>query len=246
MLVGVSALSAAGLTGFEVAAVHVSVPHGTRVGKVDGVCLHRVCDARASDVHTAGVPRTRPSVATVRAAQWAVSDRQAALLVCMAVQQRLVRARDLVPVRWPGAHYGRTVFVRQLLLDVADGAQSLGELDFAALCRTRGLPEPERQVVRTGPRGRIYLDVGWRECPLVVEVDGAQHRQGRAVTADNLRRNHLAISGDTVLTIGPGGAAAHDGAVHGPGGRGLPLTGMPPYPRHPRYSGSKGGVYVTL
>jgi very-short-patch-repair endonuclease len=55
--------------------------------------------------------------------------------------------------------------------------------------------------VRTGPRGRIYLDVGWHECPLVVEVDGAQHRQGLAVSADNLRRNALTIGGDLVLTI---------------------------------------------
>lgn len=201
VLDGVSALEAAGLENFETEEVHVSIDHEQGATRVAGVRVHQVREVREVDSTAAGVPRVRPGVAAVRAAQWAVSDRQAALLVCMAVQQRLVRPGDLCPVRWPGAHYGRTGYVRQLLADVRDGAHSLGELDFARLCRLRDLPEPARQVVRQGPRGRVYLDVRWRECPLVVEVDGAQHRLGLAVSADNLRRNDLAIGGETVLTI---------------------------------------------
>ena len=85
--------------------------------------------------------------------------------------------------------------------DVADGAQALGELDFARLCRLRGIPEPTRQVVRQGLRGRIYLDVAWEEHGVVAEIDGAQHRQGLAVTADNLRRNDLQIGGEITLAI---------------------------------------------
>ena len=198
---GVSALQAAGLVNFTADAVHVSVDHQQQGTTVEGVRLHRVRNARSDDARAAGLPRVRPEVATVRAAQWAASDRQAALVLCMSVQQRLVRAADLCPVRWPGAHYGRTELVRQLIRDVRDGAQSLGELDFAGLCRHRGLPEPSRQVVREGARGRIYLDVRWRTCSLVVEIDGAQHRQGLAVSEDNLRRNALAIDGETVLAI---------------------------------------------
>lgn len=199
---GVSALEAAGLTGFDEETIHVSVDHQGHGGhRVDGVCIHQVRSSRSSDVRAAGVPRVRPAVAAVRAAQWARSDRQAALVLCLVVQQRLVRAGDLVPLRWPGAHYGRSAFVRQVVEDIADGAHSLGELDFAALCRQHRLPTPQRQVVRSGISGRIYLDVRWRDCPLVVEVDGAQHRQGLAVSADNLRRNALAIDGETVLTI---------------------------------------------
>jgi very-short-patch-repair endonuclease len=201
VLDGVAALEAAGLESFEIDDVHVSIDHEQGATRVAGVRVHQVREVREVDSTAAGVPRVRPSVAAVRAAQWAASDRQAALLVCMAVQQRLVRPGDLCPVRWPGAHYGRTGYVRQLLEDVKDGAHSLGELDFARLCRLRDLPEPARQVVRQGPRGRVYLDVRWRECPLVVEVDGAQHRLGLAVSADNLRRNDLAIGGETVLTI---------------------------------------------
>ena len=50
---------------------------------------------------------------------------------------------------------------------------SLGELDFARLCRERGLPEPTRQAVCKGPDGRVFLDVRW-ECGLVVEIDGVR------------------------------------------------------------------------
>ena len=46
---------------------------------------------------------------------------------------------------------------------MADGAHALVELDFARLCRARGIPAPTRQAVRHGPRGRIYLDVGTEE-----------------------------------------------------------------------------------
>lgn len=198
---GVSALHASGLESFDSDVVHVSLDHRVVSPVVDGVKAHRVRAPSHADVTTVGVPRVRPGIAAVRAAQWAASDRQAALILCMTVQQRLAPAAALCDVRWPGAHYGRTGFVRQIIKDLGGGAQSLGELDFAGLCRQRGLPDPARQVVRRGPRGRIYLDVAWEGIGLVVEIDGAQHRQGLAVTADNLRRNDLALGAEVVLTI---------------------------------------------
>jgi very-short-patch-repair endonuclease len=198
---GVSALQAAGLTGFDSDLIHVSVPSTHRPRPVPGVRIHVACGRDAHDVIAAGIPRVRPEVAAVRAAHWAASDRQAALVVCMAAQQRLLAGPRLLDQL--GRRHGRTrrAFVAQLLRDVADGAQALGELDFAALCRRRRLPRPTRQVVRTTARGRIYLDVAWEDHGVVVEVDGAQHRQGLAVTADNLRRNDLALGEEIVITI---------------------------------------------
>ena len=69
------------------------------------------------------------------------------------------------------------------------------------MCRRRGLPEPDRQVLRTGPRGRVYLDVRWSGLGLIVEIDGAQHRMGLALMEDNLRQNDVTLSGDVVLRI---------------------------------------------
>ncbi len=41
----------------------------------------------------------------------------------------------------------------------------------------------------------------WEDLGLAVEIDGAGHRTGLAVTADNLRRNSLLIGGRMVLTL---------------------------------------------
>jgi very-short-patch-repair endonuclease len=198
---GISALHAAGLTGFTSDVLHVSVPSTHRPPPVPGVRVHVVCARDVDDVVAAGLPRTRPALAAIRAAHWAVSDRQAALIVCMAAQQRLVRGRSLIDEGARQQGRTRRAFIRTLIRDVADGAQALGELDFARLCRQRGLPEPTRQVVRHGAKGRIYLDVAWEEQGVIVEIDGAQHRQGLAVTADNLRRNALQIDGEIILSV---------------------------------------------
>lgn len=198
---GVTSLQAAGLTSFDEERLHVSVPHAGHTPVVAGVRGHRLVARVADEVLDAGIPRVRPQVAAVRAAHWAVSDRQAALILCMTVQQRLVKPSQLADAHERVRIRGRTCLVRQVIRDLAGGAHSLGELDFGRLCREHGLPEPSRQVVRDGPNGRIYLDVRWDAVALVVEIDGAQHRQGLAVTADNLRRNQLGIQGELVLTI---------------------------------------------
>lgn len=203
---GVSALLAAGVTGLPDDAVHVSVHHLARAPRVPGVVVHKVsrrvpAEAAAAKRESDALPQTPPALATLRAAQWAVSDRQAALFLVLPVQQRVVRAERLLEMHehYPGRR--RRAVVRQLLLDIADGAHSLGELDFAAMCRRRGIPEPTRQsLVRTG-RGRCYLDVRWDRIGLVVEIDGTQHVQGLNRTRDHLRDNALALRDDTVLRI---------------------------------------------
>ena len=85
--------------------------------------------------------------------------------------------------------------------DLCDGAHSLGELDFAAMCRRAGLPPPSRQVVRTGPGGRIYLDVAWEDIGLVVEIDGGHHALALNPVDDALRQNDVTLTGDVVLRI---------------------------------------------
>ncbi len=208
---GVSALHAMGLLGYDDSRVHVSVPRGAQCPSVDGVRVHRVT-RRAADRAGSSLPRTGAEVATLRAAAWAVSDRQAALLLCLAVQQRLTTGARLLDALPTVRNRGRRPFVRQVLRDIAHGAQSLGELDFASMCRRHGLPEPHRQVLRRTRRGRVYLDVRWAHCRLVVEIDGAGHRVGLAVTEDNLRQNEVSLSGDVVIRIDLVGLRVHEAA----------------------------------
>jgi very-short-patch-repair endonuclease len=85
-------------------------------------------------------------------------------------------------------------------LDASAGAHSIAELDFAALGRRAGLPEPTRQSVRVDSRGgRRYLDVHYEEWRVHVEIDGAHHLEPASWWADMKRQNELWISGDRVL-----------------------------------------------
>jgi very-short-patch-repair endonuclease len=198
---GATALQAAGLRGYDDDRIHVSAVHNHNTSAIGGVTIHKVIRRVPGEVATVGVPRVCPEVAAVRAAHWAVSNRQAALLLLMTVQQKLTTPSRLAAAQRSARGRTRRAFVRQVVRDIAFGVESLGELDFALLCRQRGLPEPSRQVVRRGPRGRIYLDVRWDCCNLVVEIDGAQHREGLNVMLDNLRHNAIVLAGDRVLRI---------------------------------------------
>lgn len=199
VLDGVSSLQAAGLTGWDADAVHISLPNNTCPRPVTGVRHHLVREIGPAT--PSGLRRTKPAVATIRAAQWASSDRQAATLIAMAVQQRLVSTEHLME-RWRQIRRSpRRALLEQVIRDVCDGAQAMSELDFAAACRERGLPEPTRQAVREGRDGTVYLDVLWEELGLHVEIHGAQHFSGLAVVEDSLRSNHTVIRGQASMTL---------------------------------------------
>ena len=204
LLDGVSALAVAGMVGFDESRQHVSVVHNRRAPRTSGVVVHKVIrrvDREQANLNADALPITRPEVAALRGARWAVTDRQAVLILAMAVQQRLVTPAQLAAMHRVAPGRNRRRLIKLVIGDLAGGAQSLGELDFAAMCRRRGLPEPSRQVVVEGARGRIYLDVRWDDYGLIVEIDGAGHRRGLAVTDDNLRMNSLVLGHELVLRI---------------------------------------------
>lgn len=199
---GVSALVASGLTGFTPSAIDVSVPHANRSRRHEGVRRHR--RRTMPPLRGAGIPRADVPSAAVSGAAWAASDRQAVLILCLVLQQRLTTPERLLAA-WRTS-CTRMAPARRAWLDVAvrdlcDGAQSLGELDFARLCRTHDLPEPSRQVVRTLPDGRVYLDVAWEDIGIVVEIDGGHHALALNVVDDALRQNEVVLGDERVLRI---------------------------------------------
>ena len=199
VLDGVSALLAGGLKSFTAECIDVTMPANNRRHAVDGVRLHR--RRTVGDTLAVGLPRVRPELAAVNAALWARSDRQAALIICLVVQQRLVPPERILTA-WSGlAKKPRNSVLVKIIADVCDGTQSLGELDFARLCREYGLPEPTRQVVRSLPSGRIYLDVAWEGIGLVVEIDGGHHALALSPIDDALRQNAVVLAGEPVLRI---------------------------------------------
>jgi hypothetical protein len=201
VLDGVSALAAAGLTGFTVPAVRVSVPRGARTVRVAGIDIRQTRRLRPSDRVGVGVPRVWPWIAAVRGALWARTDREAATLLAMAVQQRITTAERIGVALLDVRRDRRRRFVEMIVLDLIGGAQSLGELDFAGMARRHGLPEPDRQTVRRGRDGRIYLDVVWEAFGVVVEIDGIHHAFAQNLVNDALRHNAVSLHKATVLRL---------------------------------------------
>lgn len=198
---GSSSLIAAGLTGFAEDCQRVSVPRGAKVFRSSRVNIRQTRRWRREDIDVSGVPRVRTEVAAVHAALWAVSDRQAALILSMVVQQRLASAEDVAVALLDVRRDRRRKYIERVLLDLMGGAESLGELDVARKCRRRGLPEPDRQTVRKGRNGNYFLDVYWADYGVVLEVDGIHHLYAANVVEDALRQNHISIDGDTVLRL---------------------------------------------
>lgn len=198
---GVSALEAAGLKGFDHGMIRVSVPRGASAVRRPGLVVRQTRRLRRTDIVPAGVPRVRPPIAAVRAALWAVSDRQAATILAMVVQQRLCRADDIAAALLDVRRHRRRMLLEAVVLDLLDGAQAMGELDFGRLCRAHRLPTPDRQVVRRTSSGTAYLDVYWAAFRLVVEIDGIHHLKAPAVVSDALRQNELSLASDTVLRL---------------------------------------------
>jgi len=189
------------MTGADEQALHVSVTGGLGRRHMPGVVAHHVRTRLPWEVIDDGTPRVHPAIASLRAASWAMSDRQAALWLVLPVQQRIVHAGQLAAAAEQVGVRERRGLIMQLVRDIADGAHSLGELDFTAECRARGLPEPDRQVVCRTPGGRYYLDVRWTSIGLVIEIDGVHHAQGLAPVDDALRQNEVTLRRDTVLRI---------------------------------------------
>ncbi|MBA3783391.1 MAG: hypothetical protein H0X12_16255 [Nocardioides sp.] len=198
---GETALLASGLQHYASSVIRVSVPRGVLAHHFGWADIRQTRRWRADDVVASGVPRVKVEIAAVRAALWARSDKQAALLLSMTVQQGLSTperiGRALLDVR----RDRRRSLAHAVVLDLLGGARSLGELDFARQCRRRGLPEPTRQAVRRGRDGRYYLDALWEDYAVVVEIDGIQHGRADQVVADALRHNEVTLDHLTVMRL---------------------------------------------
>lgn len=201
VLDGASALVVAGLKRYRPRVIRVSVPRGAKVFRSPGIDVRQTRRLKPSDVAESGIPRVRPDVAAVRAALWAPTTRQAALLIAMTVQQRIAPAEEIGRALLDVRRDARRKFVERIVLDAMGGSESLGALDLVRECRLRSLPIPDRQVVRRAPNGTYFLDARWAEFGVVLEIDGIQHQEAGHVVGDALRQNDIAMSGDLVLRL---------------------------------------------
>ena len=81
----------------------------------------------------------------------------------MAIQQGIVAAEDLRPELDRVRSHPLRRALAATLADIVGGSESLNELDLLAMCRARGIPDPERQQARRTPSGQIVRDATWPE-----------------------------------------------------------------------------------
>jgi very-short-patch-repair endonuclease len=201
VLDGVTALQAAGMTTITDDVIHVAIPKSASPRGCRGVRVHETRRYRDEDVIKQGIPRMTPATASVHAALWARSPAQAALFVVAPVQQRLVSVPDLAEAVALVKKDPRRKLLRQLVTDVSEGIQSIGERDFARACKRRGFPKPTRQEMRRLPSGRVFYDVTWAQYRVRVELDGLQHLRVEQAGRDALKQNAATIAGDRVLRV---------------------------------------------
>ncbi|MCB7137157.1 endonuclease domain-containing protein [Cellulosimicrobium marinum] len=209
-----TALELRGLTGWDREPLHVVIARGQRADRHPWLVVHESRRPATGDVGVvAGLPVHDVARAAVDAAAWQPSWRTASGLVAAVVQQRLATPAVLLAKLDEVGAVRHRATVRLALADIAGGADSLAEIDFARLCRRAGLPEPARQSRRRDSTGRWrYLDVEWRARGrrLVVEVDGVGHLESRRWYDDLLRDAELGADTRTVRLRLPAMAARRE------------------------------------
>jgi len=185
--------------------IHVVLPAGRAKRKTRPplqLIVHYSTRLTSADIHPGRQPpRTRIARSLVDAAAWMPTDRGAHAVLAAGVQQRLVRAVDLMAEADHNERLHRRKVIRTALADIAGGAHAMSELDFTGLViRQFGLPEPSRQAPRLDGQGRRrWLDVCWERARLVVEIDGAAHTDVLQYWDDMDRDNDLTLDHHRVL-----------------------------------------------
>ncbi|MFC6238096.1 DUF559 domain-containing protein [Longivirga aurantiaca] len=199
-----SALEHAGLRGWERSAVHVAVPRGRRVARLDGVVVRQVSARPPAAVDGPWPPAAPQARAAVEAACLERTDTSAAGLLVAVAQQRVATPEAMrleLDRLWRPR---RAPLLRAALYEAGAGSESVAEIDVLLLVRRAGLPEPRRQVLALTPDGVEKLDLVV-DLPdgrtLVIEVDGPHHDDSSRRAGDAARDAALIALGYLVLHI---------------------------------------------
>jgi hypothetical protein len=200
----VTGRSAAVLWGVDLAGpgddVEVTLPPGTHMVRVQGLCTRRALVDQAHVRCRRGVAATSPEATAARLA--AALPRDAAVV---AVDQLIATgAVDLAGVRrhaalarGPGSARARTVAA------LADGlAESPQETRLRLLVGRSSLPAPVAQyTVRDDGRFVARVDFAWPEQKVALEYDGLWHAEAGQFARDRQRLNRLQAAGWRVVFV---------------------------------------------
>lgn len=201
---GLTAAELAGLRHWHRDEITILVPDELEFDELDVVRFVRTRrDIDRMRVRALGIPRASIEPAILLFAAYQRSRRTAQGVVAATVQQQLSTPEDLLawvkamrPLRW-------APMFRQVIGDIAGGAQSLAEIDVHRMCRRGGLQRPTRQTKRRDSAGRWrFTDCEWALTDgsvVVLEVDGAFHMEVEHWEDDLARHRRLAAPGRLVV-----------------------------------------------
>lgn len=195
---GLSAAAACGLHHWDRDDVTVLVDDKLTFAPVPGIRFVKTRRSLATlrDPRT-DLPLCQIEPAVLLFAGYEPSSRTAQGVLAAVVQQRLTTAARLSG--WLGRlrPLRRAALFREVLADIAGGAQSLGEIDIGRICARFGLSAPCRQRRRPDRHGHVrFTDCEWRLTDgrvVVLEIDGAFHMDVEQWEQDMAR--HRALSG---------------------------------------------------
>ena len=125
-------------------------------------------------------------------------------LLTRAMQKRLTTPLQLRRALDRRSRHSRRALLRELLLEVGEGAESPLELRYLRLERRHGLPDGKRQRWTSSPGRR---DVLYREYGLVVELDGRLGHVGEGKFRDMARDNAALLEQIMTMRFGFGDVA---------------------------------------
>jgi hypothetical protein len=180
------------------------VARGATYTALPGVCYHESRRFNDADVVTiAGLNATRPARSAIDAAAWQRWPRFACAMLAAVAQQRMATPEQLSRALAAAGMVRHRRCMSLAIADIAGGAQAIGEVDIARLCRRFNLRPPDRQRLRRDSSGRVrYLDCEWHledGAIVVLEVDGSHHRTVEHWEADMKRERKVVISKRWVL-----------------------------------------------
>ncbi|CAB4757272.1 unannotated protein [freshwater metagenome] len=206
-----AALSAAGLEGDgRPRRVDLAVQHGRRVARTPGITVTQLRCFESAALLEASPPRLRVEHAALLVASTAAGEDAAVAAIADVVREGATTTDRLLDALSHHPKLPRRALLREVLADVAEGAQSPLERRYLRdVERAHGLPRGERQVrevvrVVEGELLRwVVRDVRYRAQQALLELDGRiGHSAALDRWADLQRDLDAAVHGDLTLRAG--------------------------------------------
>ncbi len=195
-----TSLECGGFRGFakETGSIHLIIPKGAKTTPFPLIQLHESRRFGPTDIRMYdAIPCTEIHRSAVDAGAWQPWPRFAVTMMASVVQQRVCTVPRLDQAIEEAGQVRHRRLMRLALTDISGGAEALGEIDVARMCRRFGLLAPCRQRKRRDRGGRVrYLDCEWDlddGTTVVLEIDGSHHMEVVSWDAD-IRRQRKVVT----------------------------------------------------